>query len=88
MAPRVADAAIFNHSTFYIYARAEIPVHNNPLLSLQPSGDIAGVKVRNGQGLCQGGKPGTGELCNDVCLCGSAHPSGCVVDGLSATAAY
>ena len=44
--------------------------------------DIAGVKVRNGKGLGQGGKPGTGKLYNDVCLCGSAHSSGCMVDGL------
>ena len=42
-------------------------------------GDIAGVKVWNGKGLCQGGKP---ELCNDVFLCGSAHSSGCVVGAL------
>ena len=64
---------------------AKLHVHNNPTGDL---GDIAGVKVRNGKGLCQGGKPGTGKLYNDVCLCGSAHTSGCVVDGLSATAAY
>ena len=49
--------------------------------------DIAGVKVQNGKGSCQGGKPGTGKLYNDVCLCGSTHSSGCVVDSLSATAA-
>ena len=69
---------------------AKMHVHNNPLLSPRTwvLGDIVGVKVRNGNGLCQGGKPGTGKLCNDVCLCGSAHSSGCVVDGLSAMAAY
>ena len=50
-------------------------------------GDIVWVKVRNGKGLCQGDKPGIGKLYNDVCLYGSAHSSGCVVDGLSATAA-
>ena len=38
--------------------------------------------------LCQGGKPGTGKLYTDVCLCCSAHTSGCVVDGLGATAAF
>ena len=38
--------------------------------------------------LCQGGKPGTGKLNTDVCLCGSAHTSECVVDGLRAMAAY
>ena len=32
----------------------------------------------------QGGKPGTGKSYTDVCLCGSAHTSGCVVDGLGA----
>ena len=36
--------------------------------------------------MCQGGKPGTGKLYTDVCLCCSAHTSGCVVDGLGATA--
>ena len=51
-------------------------------------GDIAGVKVRNGEGLCQVGNPGIGKLYNDVCLCGSTHTSGCVVDGLSAAAAH
>ena len=36
--------------------------------------------------MCQGGKPGAGKLYTDVCLCCSAHTSGCVVDGLGATA--
>ena len=44
--------------------------------------------MRKGKRLCQEGKPGTGKLNNDVYLCGSATASGCVVDGLSATAAY
>ena len=30
----------------------------------------------------------TGKLYTDVCLCCSAHTSGCVVDGLGATAAF
>ena len=38
--------------------------------------------------MCHGGKPGTGKLYTDVCLCCSAHTSGCVVDGLGATAAF
>ena len=41
-----------------------------------PTGDrggIAGVKVQNGIGLCQGGKSDTGKLYNAVCLYGSAH---------------
>ena len=51
-----------------------------------PTGEIAGV---NSEGMCQGGKPGgTGKLYTDVCLCCSAHTSGCVVDGLGATAAH
>ena len=39
----------------------------------------------------QEGKPDTGRLDaihNDVCLCGSAHDSGCVVNAMSAMAAY
>ena len=40
------------------------------------------------EGMCQGSKPGTGKLYTDVCLCCSAHTSGCVVDGLGAMAAF
>ena len=63
-------------------------------ISLEPHtatgdlGEIAGVNGQNSEGMCQGGKPGTGELYTDVCLCCSAHTSGCVVDGLGATAAF
>ena len=56
-----------------------------------PTGDldeIAGVNGQHSEGMCQGGKPGTGKLYTDVCLCSSAHTSGCVVDGLGATAAF
>ena len=56
-----------------------------------PTGDlgkIAGVNGQNSEGMCQGGKPGTGKLYTDVCLCCSAHTSGCVVDGLGATASF
>ena len=56
-----------------------------------PTGDlgkIAGVNGQNSEGMCQGGKPGTGKLYTDVCLCCSAHTSGCVVHGLGATAAF
>ena len=49
---------------------------------------IAGVNGQNSEVMCQGGKPGTGKLYTDVCLCCSAHTSGCVVDGLGATAAF
>ena len=51
-----------------------------------PTGDL-GVNGWNSKGMCQGGKPGTGKL-HTVCLCGSTYTSGCVVDGLGATAAH
>ena len=50
-----------------------------------PTGDLGEIAGVNG---CQGGKPGTGKLYTDVCLCCSAHTSGCMVDGLGATAAF
>ena len=37
--------------------------------------------------MCQGGKPDTGKLYTDACLCYSTHTNGCVVNGLGATAA-
>ena len=40
------------------------------------------VNGQNSEGMCQGGKPGTGKLYTDVCLCCSTHTSGYVVDGL------
>ena len=69
--------------------------YGNTLCAQQPRlhcqtgdlGDIAGVR-QNRRGLCQGGKSGTGKLYTDVCLCGSAHTSGCVVDGLGAKVAH
>ena len=36
-------------------------------------GEIAGINGQNSEGMCQGGKPGTGKLYTDVCLCCSAH---------------
>ena len=36
----------------------------------------------------EGGKPGTGKVYTDVCLCGFVHSSGCVVDGLGAMTVY
>ena len=54
-----------------------------------PTGDLGKIAGVNGQNrMCQGGKPGTGKLYTDVCLCCSAHTSGCVVDGLGTTAAF
>ena len=44
-----------------------------------------GVKGQNGKGLC---RPGTGKLYSYVCLCGSTHTSGCVVDVLGAKATH
>ena len=59
------------------------------LLLLSPSlSNLAGVNGQNSEGMCQGGKPGTGKLYTDVYLCCSAHTSGCVVDGLGTTAAH
>ena len=54
-----------------------LSVLNNPVLTLQ-LGKLLGLM---GEGMCQGGKPGTGKLYS---LCCSAHTSGCVVDGLGA----
>ena len=65
-----------------MHACAHQPRPQSPTRDL---GDIAGW---NSKQLCQGSKPGTGKLNTDVCLCGFTHTSGCVVDGLWATAAY
>ena len=77
---------IFTHPLTYK------PFHASIVLYIHsPTGDlgkIAGVNGQNSEGMCQGGKPGTGKLYTDVCLCCSAHTSGCVVDGLGATAAF
>ena len=82
----VLDVREERKSRFYgEHACAQQPSPQSPIGDL---GDIAGVKVRNCKGLCQGGKPGMGKLCTDVCLCSSAHTSVCVVDGLGATAAH
>ena len=55
------------------------------MLIILDLGDIVG---QNGKRLCQGGKPGTGKLNTNVCLCGSTYTSGCVVNGLGAMAVY
>ena len=40
-----------------------LSVLNNPVLTLQLDLDeIAGVNGQNSEGMCQGGKPGTGKL--------------------------
>ena len=39
-------------------------------------GEIAGVNGQNSEEMCHGGKPGTGKLYTDVCLCCSAHTNG------------
>ena len=45
----------------------------HPLSPTGDLGDIAGVNGQNNKGMCQGGKPGTGKLYTDVCLCCFAH---------------
>ena len=57
-------------------------VFTNPDLSFQPG--ILGILQKR---LCHGGKPDTGKLNTDVCLCGSTR-CGCMVDGLGATTVY
>ena len=52
---------------------AQQPCPHSPTGDL---GEIAGVYGQNSEGMCQGGKPGTGKLYTDVCLCCSAHTSG------------
>ena len=54
-----------------------------PVLSLQ-LGMLRSGMVSNGVRVVS---TGTGKLNTDVCLCGSAHTSGCVVDSLGAVAA-
>ena len=68
-----------------LYGDVECAQHPRPHSPTGDLGEIAGV---NGKEMCHGGKPGTGKLYTDVCLCCSAHTSGCVVDGLGATAAF
>ena len=51
--------------------------------SQNDSGDLRGVAGGDGELGCLCGKAGTGHLCD-----GSAHSSGCVVNGSSAMAAF
>ena len=60
-------------------------VLTNPVLSLQ-LGILRGGMVRDCVGEVY--KPGTGKFNADVCLCCSAHTSGCNVDGFGAMAMY
>ena len=81
---------------FLIYLERKSKLYGDVECAQQPRphsptgdlGEIAGVNGQNSEEMCQGGKPGTGKLYTDVCLCCSAHTSGCVVDGLGATAAF
>ena len=66
-----------------LYGNAQQPRPHSPTGDL---GDISGVIGQNSKGMCRGGKPGTGKLYTYVCLCCSAHTSGCVIDGSSAVA--
>ena len=63
---------------YHTVTLAQQPCPHSPTGDL---GEIAGVNGQNSKEMYQGGKPGTGKLYTDVCLCGSAHTSGCVVDG-------
>ena len=69
-----------------LYGDVECAQQPRPHSPTGDLGEIAGVNGQNSKGMCQGGKPGTGKLYTDVFLCCSAHTSGCVVDGLGATA--
>ena len=64
-----------------LYGDVECAQQPRPYSPTGDLGEIAGVNGQNSEGMCQGGKPGTGKLYTDVCLCCSAHTSGCVVDG-------
>ena len=68
-----------------LYGDVECAQQPRPHSPTGDLGEIAGVNGQNSEGMCQGGKPGTGKL---YTLCCSAHTSGCVVDGLGATAAF
>ena len=70
-----------------LYGDVECAQQPRPHSPTGDLGEIAGVNGQNSEEMCHGGKPGTGKLYTDVCLC-SAHTSGCVVDGLGATAAF
>ena len=69
-----------------LYGDVECAQQPRPHSPTGDLGEIAGVNGQNSEEMCHGGKPGTGKLY--VCLCCSAHTSGCVVDGLGATAAF
>ena len=82
--------SLHKHQAFFIQkgfllTSAQQPRPHSPTGDL---GEIAGVNGQNSEGMCHGGKPGTGKLYNNVCLYCSAHTSGCAVDGLGATAAF
>ena len=64
-------------------------VLNNPVLTLQLGilGKLLGLMGRIVKG-CVREVSLAQVSCTDVCLCCSAHTSGCVVDGLGATAAF
>ena len=70
-----------------LYGDVECAQQPRPHSPTGDLGEIAGVNGQNSEEMCHGGKPGTGKLYTDVCLCCS-HTSGCVVDGLGATAAF
>ena len=70
-----------------LYGENECAQQPSPQSPAGDLGDIGGVGVQNGKFMCQGGKTDTGVLHSHMCVCGSAHSCGCMVDGDSARAA-
>ena len=66
------------------------PVLNNPVLILQLGilGKLLGLMGRIVKECVREVSLAQVQLYTDVCLCCSTHTSGCVVDGLGATAAF
>ena len=69
---------------------AMLNVLNNPVLTHSPTGILPGKIARvNGQGCVREvSLAQVSCIYTDVCLCCSAHTSGCVVDGLVAMAVH
>ena len=59
-----------------LYGDVECAQQPRPHSPTGDLGEIAGVNGQNSEGMCQGGKSGTGKLYTDVCLCCSAHTCG------------
>ena len=69
-----------------VYSENACAQQTLPSVSNRPDlGDIAGVKVQNGKGLCLAQ---VSCILMYICLCGSAHTSGYVVNGFSSMAVH